>query len=315
MTRKARNAPLAALVTGVAFAAALMLGASGAAAQDKVKVGSKIDSEGALLGNMIVLVLENLGVPVENRLSLGPTKIVRTALTAGEIDVYPEYTGNGAFFFQMENDPAFKAGKSAYETVKKLDREKNNLVWLDPAPANNTWAIAVRQDFATAEKLESMADFAKVAGAGKVKLAASAEFVESAAALPSFEKTYGFTMPRDNVVVLPGGDTAVTMRAAAQQVGGVNSAMVYGTDGAISALDLKVMTDTKGAQIVYEPAAVIRAPVLEKHPAIRPALSKVFTSLTLEDLQRLNAQIAVEGRQARDVAKGYLDQKGLLSKS
>ncbi len=90
MTRKARNAPLAALVTGVAFAAALMLGASGAAAQDKVKVGSKIDSEGALLGNMIVLVLENLGVPVENRLSLGPTKIVRTALTAGEIDVYPE---------------------------------------------------------------------------------------------------------------------------------------------------------------------------------------------------------------------------------
>jgi osmoprotectant transport system substrate-binding protein len=264
---------------------------------------------------MIVLVLENLGVPVENRLSLGPTKIVRTALTAGEIDVYPEYTGNGAFFFQMENDPAFKAGKSAYETVKKLDREKNNLVWLEPAPANNTWAIAVREDFARAEKLESMADFARVAGAGKAKLAASAEFVESAAALPSFEKTYGFTMPRDNVVVLPGGDTAVTMRAAAQQVGGVNSAMVYGTDGAISALDLKVMTDTKGAQIVYEPAAVIRAPVLEKHPAIGPALSKVFTSLTLEDLQRLNAQIAVEGRQARDVAKGYLDQKGLLTKS
>jgi osmoprotectant transport system substrate-binding protein len=114
------------------------------------------------------------------------------------------------------------------------------------------------------------------------------------------------------VVVLPGGDTAVTMRAAAQGVSGVNAAMVYGTDGAIAALDLVVMEDTKGAQIVYEPAPVVRAQVLQRYPAMGPALAKVFGSLSMTKLQALNARIAVEGRPAREVARTYLEQEGLL---
>lgn len=308
--------PFAATRRVLAAAVALVLSAflAAAAAQDKVVVASKIDTEGALLGNMIVLVLEDLGVPVENRVSLGPTKIVRTALLSGEIDVYPEYTGNAAFFFQREEDPAWKSAKSAYETAARLDREQNGLVWLTPAPANNTWAIATRRDFATAEKLVTMQDFARAAAAGKARLAASAEFVESPAALPSFEKTYGFSFPRDNIVVLPGGDTAVTMRSAAQGIGGVNSAMVYGTDGAIAALDLVVMDDVKGAQIVYEPAAVIRAKTLDRHPRVGEALSKAFASLSLEKLQRLNAEIAVGGKQPRDVARAYLESEGLVGR-
>ena len=43
-------------------------------------------------------------------------------------------------------------------------------------------------------------------GRGGLKLAASAEFVESPAALPAFERAYGFAMPRRRVVALPGGD-------------------------------------------------------------------------------------------------------------
>jgi len=88
--------------------------------------------------------------------------------------------------------------------------------------------------------------------------------------------------------------------------------MVYGTDGAIAALDLVVMEDTKGAQIVYEPAPVVRAEVLQRYPAIAPALAKVFATLTMSRLQSLNAQIAVEGKPARDVAKAYLEGQGLL---
>src|SRR4051794_10780356 len=287
--------------------------APSAQTRDKVVVASKIDTEGALLGNLILIALERAGVPVENRLQLGPTKIVRTALVAGEIDLYPEYTGNGAFFFNRENDPAWKQAQSAYELVKSLDLDANKLVWLDRAPANNTWLIAVRGDLARRERLATMDDFAQLAKrGGAIKLAGSAEFVESPAALPSFERTYGFTLPRDQIVVLPGGDTAVTMRAAAQQVSGVNAAMVYGTDGAIAALDLVAMEDTKGAQIVYEPAPVVRAAVLDKHPTIKPTLSRIFATLSLNQLQALNAQISVEGQQPRDVALRYLQQKSLL---
>src|SRR5918911_1597653 len=133
-------------LTLVALAAAMLLapGALSAQTRDKVVVASKIDTEGALLGNLILIALERAGVPVENRLQLGPTKIVRTALVSGEIDLYPEYTGNGAFFFNKENDPAWKQAQSAYDLVKKLDLEANKLVWLDRAPANNTWLMAGR---------------------------------------------------------------------------------------------------------------------------------------------------------------------------
>lgn len=305
-------------IAGLAAAALFVLGASVPATaqpvRDKVVVASKIDTEGSLLGNMILVALEKAGIPVESRLQLGPTKIVRQALISGEIDLYPEYTGNGAFFFNRENDAAWKQAASAYDLVKKLDGDQNKLVWLTRAPANNTWLIAVRGDLAKAEKLATMEDFAGLVGrdAGKVKLAGSAEFVESPAALPSFERTYGFNLPRDQIVVLPGGDTAVTMSAAARGVSGVNSAMVYGTDGAIAALDLVVMEDTKGAQIVYEPAPVVRADVLKRFPQIEPTLARVFSSLSLKTLQELNAKIAVEGRPAREVAREYLESKGLL---
>ena len=280
------------------------------AREGRVIVGSKIDTEGALLGNMILQALERAGVPVENRLGLGPTRIVRSALLAGEIDLYPEYTGNAAFFFEKADDPAWRSGPTAYEMAVRLDREANRLVWLPRAEANNTWAIAVRSDVAQRERLATMEDFARAAGEGKLRLAASAEFVESAAALPAFEKTYGFQFPRDRIVVLPGGDTAVTMRAAAQQLSGVNAAMVYGTDGAISALNLVVMRDSKGAQIVYEPAPVVRAATLERFPAIRTALAPVFASLSLEKLQQLNAKVAVEGRPPQQVAREHLATLG-----
>jgi osmoprotectant transport system substrate-binding protein len=297
----------------VLFGAAAALALTVTAASAQVVVSSKIDTEGGVLGNIIKQVLEHADIPVTDRIQLGGTPVVREAIAAGQIDIYPEYTGNGAFFHSMENDPAWKSAGSAYDTVKRLDREKHNLVWLDRAPANNPWLSAVRGDLAKREKLATMEDFARLAGkAGAIKLAGSAEFVESAAALPSFEKVYNFKLPREQIVVLPGGDTAVTMRAAAQGVSGVNSAMVYGTDGAIAALDLVVMEDTKGAQIVYEPAPVVRAAVLERHPAIGPALAKVFGSLNMTKLQGLNAQIAVEGKPAQEVARRYLEQEGLL---
>jgi osmoprotectant transport system substrate-binding protein len=293
--------------------ACLMPAAAARAAPERAVVSSKIDTEGALLGNMILLALEAVGVPAANRLQLGPTRIVRAALLAGEVDIYPEYTGNAAFFFGMEDDPAWRSGASAHETAARLDAQAHNLVWLARAPANNTWAIAVRGDVARREGLRTMEDFAAAAPRGALKLAASAEFVESPAALPAFERAYGFAMPRRRVVVLPGGETAATLRAAAQNVSGVNASMVYGTDGALAVLDLAVMADTRGAQAVYEPAPVARAAVLERHPAIAPVLSRVFSALSLERLRALNAEVAVEGQPPRAVARRHLAREGVLS--
>ena len=268
-------------IAGAAVVAfmAFMLG-SPAHAQTAVRVGSKIDTEGAVLGNMIVQVLEANGIKTENKVSLGATQIMRRAITAGEIDIYPEYTGNGAFFFSAETDPAWKNARSGYEKVKALDAAKNRIVWLEPAPANNTWAIAVRKDVATMHGLKSLADLGKwVAGGGQFKLAASAEFVERPDALPAFQSAYAFKLKQDQLLILAGGDTAVTIKAAAERTSGVNGAMAYGTDGALAALGLVIMEDPKGIQPIYAPAPIVRADVLERYPKIKDALAPVFRSL------------------------------------
>ncbi|SFH60366.1 osmoprotectant transport system substrate-binding protein [Collimonas sp. OK307] len=284
-----------------------------AQAAEPVRVGSKIDTEGALLGNLIQLVLEANGIKTVNRLQIGTTKVVRNALLSGELDVYPEYTGNGAFFFSDEKNPAWKNPENAYQLVKKLDFEKNKLVWLTPSPANNTWLIAVRKDMAQANKLKTLADLGRwINQGGRFKLAASAEFIERPDALPAFENSYGFKLKQDQLLTLAGGDTAATIKAAAEQTSGVNAAMVYGTDGAIAALGLVTLDDVKAVQPVYAPTAVIRGDVLARYPNIPDLLKPVFMSLDSPTLQRLNAGIAIEGRDARKIAGDYLRSKGFI---
>lgn len=301
------------VVTAV-FAGLLALAVSPAAgaADAPVVVSSKIDTEGSLLGQMIAATIEGQGIAVDRRIGLGPTNIVRAAILAGQIDIYPEYTGNGALFFHRDGDPVWKDAAKGYAEVAALDKAQNHLIWLKPAPADNTWVIAMRKDLPGLPAHPCLGDLANYLKAGgRFRLAASAEFVESAAALPSFESAYGFHLSGDQLLTLSGGNTAATLRAAAEGISGVNAAMAYGTDGAIAALGLETLCDDKHAQVVYAPAPVVREPVLDAHPGIAPALDRVFATLTREVLQKLNARIAVGGEDAKAVAADYLKSRRL----
>ena len=93
-------------------AAALAFTVTTASAQ--VVVSSKIDTEGGVLGNIIKQVLEHNDIPVTDRIQLGGTPVVREAIAAGQIDIYPEYTGNAAFFFNKADDPLWNDAAKAY---------------------------------------------------------------------------------------------------------------------------------------------------------------------------------------------------------
>lgn len=298
----------------LASAAALALGLSlGSASAAPVVVSSKIDTEGGVLGNIILLALKSAGIETTDRLQLGGTPVMRQAITGGEIDIYPEYTGNAAFFFNKAEDVSWKDAAKAYEEARKLDYDANKIVWLQPAPANNTWGIAVRGDVAEPNKLTTMSDFGKwIAGGGAAKLAASSEFVNSAAALPAFQTTYGFSLKPDQLLTLSGGDTAATIAAAAQGTNGVNSGMVYGTDGGIAPSGLLVMADDKGVQPVYQPAPIVREAVLKANPKIEEVLKPIFAGLDLTTLQDLNGRVQVGGEPASAVAEDYMKSKGFL---
>lgn len=293
--------------------AAFSLPFAQARAAGPVVVGSKIDLEGALLGHMMLLALRRAGLETQDRLQLGPTAILRQALLSGAIDLCVEYTGNAAFFFHLEDDPVWKDAKAGYARAAKLDYEANRLVWLEPAPADNGWAIAVPNRLARAKGLATLKDFARLAREGdNIKLAASAEFVESAAGLPAFETAYGFKLEARQLLVLSGGETSATMKAAADGMSGVNAAMAYCADGALKALDLLALEDPLRAQPVYAPAPVVRAEILAAYPQIRDILAPVFASLDLAVLRDLNEKVALEGLGVDAVAQEFLRRKGML---
>ncbi|RVH43467.1 glycine betaine ABC transporter substrate-binding protein OsmF [Sinorhizobium meliloti] len=299
--------------TRTLIGAAIALALTTAAAEADVVVSSKIDTEGGVLGNIILSVLNANDIKTTDRVQLGATPVVRKAIIAGEIDIYPEYTGNAAFFFEKADDPAWKDAAKAYEEAKKLDYDANKIVWLTPSPANNTWAIALRKDIAEKNNLKTLSDFGKfVSGGGEVVLAASSEFVNSAAALPAFQTTYSFKLKPEQLITLSGGDTAATIAAAANQTNGANAAMVYGTDGGIAPSGLVVLEDDKAVQPVYQPAPIIREAVLKENPAIEEILKPVFEKLDLTTLQDLNGRVQVGGESAKAVAEDFLKANGFL---
>jgi osmoprotectant transport system substrate-binding protein len=294
------------------LAASVLVLSTSAEAQGAVVVSSKLSSESAMIGEMIRMMLNQAAIETVDRTRLGATYVVRKALIVGEIDLYVEYTGNGGFFFNRPSDPAWKDFRKGYELGSRLDYELNRIVWLTPADASNAWALAVRTDVARANHLQTMSDFARwVAGGGKVKLACSAEFA-NAGTLRSLERTYGFTMRSDQLIVLAGGETAATVGAAAARTNGTNTAMVYGTDGNVLAAHLQILEDDKHDQPVYAPVPTVRETALKANPKIAEIVKPLMQSLSRETLQDLNARVQVNGESVDSVAEAYLKSKGFL---
>jgi osmoprotectant transport system substrate-binding protein len=277
-----------------------------------VVVSSKLSSESAMLGQMIRLLLNANGVPTIDRTRIGATPVVRKALLTGEIDLYVEYTGNAGVFFNDAANPAWKDLQHGYELGARLDYEANHIVWLTPARVSNSWALAIRRDLAEREHLRTMSDFGRwVAGGGKVVLACSAEFA-NAGTLRALERTYGFTLRSDELIVLAGGETSATIGAAAARTNGTNTAMVYSTDGGIVAANLVVLADDRHEQPIYAPVPLVRESVLKAYPQIAQIVKPLMQSFTQDSLQRLNARVQIDGEADEEVAADYLKAQGFL---
>ena len=307
---------LAACSSGAAPSSSTSNSTSTAPAQKgPIRVGSKIDGEGSLLGQMILQTLKANGFTVVDKTRTGATKVVRQALLDGQIDTYPEYTANAVLVFHsdVKVDPkVLQSAKRTYQ-VARSEEASIGIDWLQPAPANNTWAVAVPQAFATKNNLTSLADLATyINKGGTFKIVGSQEFFTSPVAFPAFEKAYGFKTKPSQQVALATGDTAVTEKTAAQGSQGANAAMAYGTDGTISALNLVVLTDPKGAQPIYQPAPIFRDEIIKQYPEIETILAPVFGRLDLTTLQTLNKSIAVDGKDAKTVAADWLKNNGFV---
>jgi len=284
-------------------------------AKGPVTVASMIDSEGAILGKMLALLLKNAGFQVIDRTEFGTPDILRAALEAGEVDLVIDYTGSGQYYHGGFDPAIWSDPQGGYEMTRRLDRERKDLFWLSPAEANNTEMLAVKRDFAEAAGVRDMGSFADyVNGGGRVKLICAQTFADNSLGLRGFEKAYGFTLRKDQLVLLSSGNTAEMLKALAEGTDGINVSLVYGTDGALDKLDLLVLADPKNVPPVYLPTPVLRGELARRYPELEDLFTPAFRGLSLEVLQKMNAQVAFDGRPAEAVARDYLTRKGLLDR-
>ncbi len=305
---------LATLLASLLF----MSGAVIHAQADPIRVGSKQFTESILLAKLIIVALEDAGFEVVDQTPLGGSDVNRAALLSGEIDVYPEYTGTALGNFLLNEGVELPEGitqqaEAGYAFLQDYDRETNSLAWLEPAPANNTYAFAVTSQFAEENDLETMSDFARyVSEGGEVMMATGDEFAQRPDGLAAFEEIYGFDLGDDQLLVIASGTPAQTEQALNEGANNVNVAMAFATDGALRAYDFRVLADPEGAQPVFQPVAVFRAEVIENNPEIAEIINPIFASLDNETLQELNARVDVEGENPEEVARSYLEENGLL---
>jgi osmoprotectant transport system substrate-binding protein len=299
----------------------IVLGSFGAvtAQDDAIRVGSKQFTEQIVLGQIIVVALEDAGYAVEDRTNLGSTQVNRDALVNGEIDIYPEYTGTALnnYFNDVEwadiPTEAYNNRDLGYALVSSYDAALNDLVWLEPTPANNTYAFAVTSVFAEENDVYTAMDFADyVNSGGDVYLATGDEFAQRPDGVAAFEQTYGFDLTEDQMLIIAAGTPAQTEQALNEGANNVNVAMAFATDGALQAYDFVVLEDPLGAQPIYAPTPVIRGEVIRSNPEIVGILNPIFRSLDNVTLQSLNAQVEVDGENPRDVAETWLTELGLI---
>lgn len=281
---------------------------------DPIVIGSFIDTEGGILGNMLLLALEEEGYTITDKVQFGTPDVQRKALLEDELDIGIDYTGNGQFYSEGIAEEVWGDREEGYNAINEYDKEENDLVWLQPAQANNTEMLAVKEDFANENNLETLEDFARyVNEGGEVKFITSQLFAEKQMGLLGMEEGYGFNLESDQLIMLPHGNTAETISALENGTDGVNVALVYGTDGSLPDLNLKVLEDPLSIPPVYEPSAVVQEEVLEAYPEIEGIIEQVFSTLDLETLQIMNKKVIVDGLSAKEVAQEHLEEVGILN--
>ncbi|AFZ16329.1 glycine betaine ABC transporter substrate-binding protein [Allocoleopsis franciscana] len=281
-----------------------MLSAIACNSSTGIKVGSKDFTEQFILGEMYALVLENQGLKVERKLNLGGTPVAQAGLESGQIDLYPEYTGTG--LLTVIKQPAQSNQKSVFNTVAKAYREKFNLVWLEPAPMNNTQALVMTQEGSKKYGIKTISQM--VAKASQLTMIGPPEFEAREDGLPGLKKAYGDFKLKKFIPADPGLRYKTLNNAQA------DVAVAFGTDGEISALKLVVLEDDKNLFPPYQVAPVIRQETLDQNPGIRDALNTLSPKLTTETMQRLNYEVSGKQREPAEVAKEFLTQEGLLKK-
>ncbi|ANS29400.1 glycine betaine/carnitine/choline binding protein [Rhodococcus opacus] len=276
----------------------------------KITVGSKDFTEQVTLGYIIEFALSAAGAEVRDLTNIQGSNSTRDAQLDGQIDVTYEYTGTGWINY-LGNEIPIPDPTAQFEAVRDEDLESNGMVWVDPAPMNNTYALAMSRQTAEETGITTLSDYADLVNRdpAAATTCVETEFNVRQDGFPGMAAKYGFDPARANRQIL---QTGIIYQATADGTQ-CKFGEVFTTDGRIIALDLVLLEDDRQFFPKYNPAITMRKDFAEAHPQVAEVMAPISAALTNEEITELNRRVDVEGEEPADVARDWLVEKGFVT--
>lgn len=285
-------------------------------------IGSKESPEQEILGWIAVEAARAAGASVHQEVGAGGTAVLRKAQLSGLIDAYWEYTGTGWERILQQGEPA-GTPQELYEDVRDRDAERNQVNWLPPAPANSAYAIAATPETMDEWGVRTLADLAgtyetderpesdrrspaEAEAPPVLCIDESTGFAADPDGLRQFERAFGVTLPAAQSPEVPADDLYEQVEAGVF----CPFAQVLNTDPRLADGNLRVLEDS-GTFTIHNPSMTIRDDVAQDVPAFEELLAQLSPRLDDETLRALRAAVELDGRSAREVARGWLQDEGL----
>jgi osmoprotectant transport system substrate-binding protein len=270
--------------------------AAGCSRPQRIVVASKNFTEQVLLGEILAQQIERrLGLAVERKLNLGGTMLAHEALTKGDIDLYPEYTGTA--LTAVLKQPPVSERAAALEQVRTAYRQKWRLEWLAPLGFNNTFAMMVRGEIARAGNLTTLSS---AAAKQPWRLGVGYEFQQRPDGLAGLVAAYGLRIDGQPVTMDLG------LLYAALEARKVDLIAANSTDGLPSTMDVVILEDDRRYFPPYECAVIVRQEAVERFPQLRGALEELSGKLSDAAMRKLNYEVDGKKRPVAQVAAEFL---------
>lgn len=286
--------------------AAVALVASGCGGGgDTVTVGANDFAESNILAQIYGLALEDAGIDVEVRQSIGSRENTFPAIVDGELDLVPEYTGNAFLFTQGEGDTELRDEQEVYDALV-AELESDDLIAGQFSPAQDVDGLAVTRETAEEHGLVTISDIADFPGT--FRFGGGPECEERISCFVGYTDVYGLTN-----IEFVSLDSGGPITVEALNAGEVDGANLFTTQSVVGANDFVMLEDDQQLQLPQNIVPVLRQDVVDDHgDEVLSILDAISAALTEEDLIDLNAQVEIEQREPRDVAQEWLETNGLI---
>ena len=267
-----------------------------------INIATKPMTEGYILGQMLTELIEqdtDLKVNMTTGVG-GGTSNIHPAMLKGEFDLYPEYTGT-SWEAVLKKEASYDESK--FDELQKEYKEKYNLEYVNLYGFNNTYGLAVNKDIAEKYNLKTYSDLAEVSN--NLIFGAEYDFFEREDGYKELQKVYNMDFKKKI-------DMDIGLKYQAMKDKKIDVMVIFTTDGQLAISDVVVLEDDKKMYPSYRAGTVVRSEILSEYPELKPVLEKLNNILDDKTMADLNYQVESEGKKPEDVAREYLQEKGLL---